>query len=161
MTKLLVYESEPRNAALLARLASVQLREVRSLMQLKKAMGSEPADIVAIEVTESNNLPIVAQLIDWMKSEWVPAVIAMPRFIESQTEIDSPTSPDAVAYQHAAHSCLYESGADVIFRSMIDRELARTLIRRVVDRENSRPRQSSSFQQRVFATLPWKRFSTR
>ena len=165
MTKLLVYESVPRTAALLARLGTAQLREVRSLMQLKKVMEDGPADIVAIEVTESSNLPAVAQLIRWMKAKWEPAVIAMPSHAEhrDQTEnvTDESASSNRAAYAHAVNSCLYESGADVIFRTMLDRELARKLILRAVNRRSSSPRQTSTFREQVFAALPWKRFSTR
>lgn len=147
MNVLLVYESEPRNAATLARLGEVKLREVRSLMQLKRAMENQTAQIVAIEVTSAANLPAVANLIRTMKRKARNlAVIAMPRDNELAT---------------STHAWLYEAGADVIFESILDRQSARRLIQRAASRRVDVDRESDvPFRQQVEHRLPWKRFAT-
>ena len=143
---LVVYESVPRNAAIFARLAPVKLTEVRSLMQLKRAIESEPATIVAVEITRPQNLPAASNLIHWIKQEQPQtAVIAMP-----------------LMQIPRANAWLYEAGTDAVFESMLDRETARKLIRRAVhrDRQSAKPSQSGSFRDRVVTSMPWKRFAS-
>lgn len=147
MTTLLAYESVPRNAAFLARLGEVKLQEVRSLMQLKKAMERDTADIVAIEITEPQNLPTVARLIRQLKRDRKRvAVIAMP-----------------VVWVASQNQWLIQAGADLVFETALDREVVRRMFRRLVDRrqESQTPRQlGPSFQSQVVDSLPWKRFSS-
>lgn len=146
MSNLVVYESVPRNAATLARLAPVKLVEVRSLMQLKRAVERDPATIIAMEITQPQNLPAAANLIHWIKRERArTAVIAMPLV---------PFPP--------ASAWLYESGVDAIFESMLDRDFVRKLMCRALARASrgSEVEESGSFRERVVASLPWQRFAT-
>lgn len=145
---LLVYESEPRNAAVLARLGDVKLREVRSLMQLKRAMESEPARIVGIEVTEPANLPAVANLVRTMKQQSRHlAVIAMPR-------------NNTIGFE--ANPWLYEAGVDLIFASILHRAAATRLVHRVVSRPFARSMADAEqpFRGQVISQMPWKRFAS-
>ena len=145
--ELLVYESEPRNAAMLARLGDVKLREVRSLMQLKRAMESQTADIVGVEVTQLENLPAVTNLVRAMKREARHlAVIAMPRRFDTD---------------FAVNQWLYEAGADLIFASILDRKAARRLMQRaLMRRPTTTTVDEPPFRSQVMARLPWKRSAT-
>ncbi len=148
MTTLLAYESVPRNAAFLARLGDVKLREVRSLMQLKQATEREAVEIVSIEITTPQNLPTVAQLIRSLKRDRkCLAVIAMP-----------------IVEVPGQNSLLIQAGGDLIFETALDRDSARSLLRKVVaqrqDLQTPQNLGATSFRSRVFDSLPWKRFSS-
>ena len=148
MTTLLAYESVPRNAALLARLGDVKLREVRSLMQLKQATEQDVVEVVAIEVTAPQNLPTVSQLIRTLKRDRrCLAVIAMP-----------------IVGLPGQNSSLIQAGTDLVFETALDRDSVRRLLRKVVNRcqdlQTPQKLSSPSFRSRLFDTLPWKRFSS-
>lgn len=145
MSQLLVYETTPLNAAVLARLADVNLREVRSLSQLENAILDQPKpQAIAIEVTMDTLLKVVT-LIHRAKSRTGAAVIAMP---DSTVRLGI--------------GALYEAGTDLVFRSMLDRPKARTLIRnkiRIHEQSDEKLRQLG-FKRRVWSSLPWKRQAT-
>ena len=145
MRQLLVYESKPLNAALFARLAKVDLREVRSLYQLEQAILEQPApQVVAVEVTMASMSKVVG-LIHRAKSLTGAAVIAMP----DSTVLVGVRS-------------LYEAGADLVFRSMLDRPKAGTLIRnkiRIHERAD-RNREHDDFKSQIWSMLPWKKQTT-
>ena len=145
MTRLLVYESKPVNAAMLARLARVELVEVRSVLQLEQAI-SEASDgfAMAVEVTQQALIP-VARLVRRAKTSQATAVIAMPdKSLQCGTRI------------------LYEAGADLLFRSMLDRDMARSLLNNVLRAHANRRQASASvpFRAQVWESLPWKRHAT-
>ena len=146
MSKLLIYESEPLNAAMFARLGGLELWEVRSLSQLEEAIASGPCpEVMAVEVGQ-DSIETVAELIQQAKSKSPVAVIAMPT--------------SAVRF---GERWLYEAGADLIFRSMIDRRKANTLIhnrlRSVSDQQDASEAQGP--RARFWESLPWKRQAVR
>lgn len=144
MTQLLVYESKPLNAALFHRLADSELREVRSLMQLKQAIDQRAPQIVAIEITEQKDLLTVVRLIQTLKRNW-PAisVICMPL--------------PAVSF---GTLWLYEAGTDLIFRSMLDRDRLSAILRRACRRHGANETEPNSVRQRVYSAIPWKRHAS-
>ena len=146
MSKLLIYESEPLNAAMFARLGALDLWEVRSLSQLEKAIDSGPCpEVMAVEVTQ-HSIELVAALIQQAKSKSPIAVIAMP---------DSAV--------RCGERWLYEAGADLIFRSMLDRRKANTLIHNRLRLESDQQvaTDAESSCERFWAGLPWKRRAVR
>lgn len=144
MTQLLVYESKPLNAAVFDRLADVELREVRSLMQLTKAIREKVPPIVAIEVTGQKNLVTVGQLVRSIKLDHPStAVICMP-----------------LPAVRTGTCWLYEAGTDLIFRSMLDRDRVACLIRAAAKRHQPAETQANSVRERTFAAIPWKRHAT-
>lgn len=146
MSKLLIYESEPLNAAMFARLGGLDLWEVRSLTQLEEAIASGPCpEVMAVEVTQES-IATVASLIQQAKLTSQVAVIAMPT--------------SAVRF---GERWLYEAGTDLIFRSMLDRRKASTLIhnrlRSVCDQQDASATECP--RARFWASLPWKRHALR
>lgn len=142
---LLVYESTPLNAAEFARLAEVQLREVRSLSQLEEALRLQPAPhIVAIETTQTQ-LVRVAGLIRQTKRNTGAAVIVMP---------DSTVRSGVLG--------LYEAGADLVFRSMLHRSRVATLMRNCIGlaHQTYGERKSTELRDQIWGRMPWKRFAT-
>lgn len=166
MTDLLVYEAIPLNAAEFARLADVRLREVRSLTQLRQAIeGAEnPSSlVVAIEVTQKSLVDVVTLVHSLQRrarkqsaGSGRPAVIAMP---------DS-------TVQFGTHA-LYEVGTDLVFRSMLDRNMVASLIRAKnrANTSDNRPRELTAdnpgqelpqddLRAKVWSRMPWKRMAT-
>lgn len=146
MTQLLVYESIPRNAALLGRIADVAIREVRSRTQLLQSLREYSPQVVAIELPAKEDLVATAELIRSLKTDSASlVVIAMPK------------STDIVTTRW-----LHEAGVDFVFRSMLDRDRVAALIRRVVSGNSPSGPSSSShdFRRDIFSKLPWKRFGS-
>lgn len=145
MTTLLVYESKPLNAAMLARLARVELVEVRSVLQLERSIeDASGVFALAVEVTQQSLIP-VARLIHRAKSTRATAVIAMP---DKSLQFGS--------------QFLYEAGADLLFRSMLDRDLAKSLLTNVLRAHAKRSQLNNCvpFRDHVWESLPWKRRAT-
>lgn len=150
MTHLLVFEPIPRNAALLARLADVELQEVRSITQLKQAIRQSPPQIVAIEIEpvgqagSADDFAERISLIHWLKTICPQCVvIAMPTM--------------AVCHE----TCwLYESGVDLIFRSMLDRDLATKLMQRASQDALNGNLADLPLAQQIQASLPWKKHAS-
>ena len=145
MNELLVFESVPLNAAVLSRLADVQLSEVRSLTQLEQTLRDRPVPrILAVEVTQET-IPTIATLIHGVKSRARLAVIVMP---------DSTV--------HTGLTMIYEAGVDLVFRSMLDCPLAARLMARSLDfrGRNEDCDADIDFRTRVWRQIPWQRHAT-
>jgi hypothetical protein len=129
-----------------ARLADLDLdlREVRSFAQLEQAMGEITPSVIAVEV-QLDQLAKAIATIHRAKAGSRAAVIAMP-----DPEVEPWTTS------------LYEAGTDLIFRSMLDRAKAATLIRGRVrlDRESHRNQDELSLRRQVWGRLPWKRHAS-
>ena len=148
-SRLFVYERTPLNAPSLARLSALDLNEVRSLPQARAAIQRAPTGIVALDLRFDNVVPAL-DLARWAKSRFPVALIAMPR-----RSIDQRWNP-----------FLYEAGVDLIFRSNLDLNLVRRLIRRQAARqadlatrhaELAANRAPIPFRKQVWQRLPWKR----
>ena len=140
MTRLLVYESQPRNAAELARLADVELSEVRSLTQLRSSAAERRPHIVAIEVRE-NEIPLILRMLFDLKQAANSLVIVMP-----------------VPAVRVVDVVFYEAGADFVFRTMLDRPRIESLFRRKTRQVDLDPN-DMGLRDSVWRRLPWKRFA--
>ena len=141
MGELLVYESKPLNAAIFGRLSALQLREVRSLLQLRQALAVGPNQFVAIEIQPDHVVAAIPMV--RLAKQTGAAVVAMPN---SQVR----------SWDRA----MYEAGADLIFRSMLDRERVAGLLRRVDCRRTAVADPDLPFRQLVWSRLPWKRHAS-
>ena len=142
--RLVVYESEPRNAAVLARLADVELVEVRSLTQLRLALDDKMPDILAVEVTLAN-LVEVSRTIHDLKVQATVGIIGIP---ESNHD--------------AGVSILHEAGVDLVFRSMLDAAKVAAFIerRRQIVRSCNADTGRQAWREQIWARIPWKRHAT-
>lgn len=144
MSELLVCESKPLNAAVLAQKTDLELREVRSLEQLEVAIRQDDPLVVAIEIRLAN-LASSLEIVRRIKATTRAAVLAMPW-------------PDVEPFTAE----LLAAGVDLVFWSMLDRTRAASFIDRKVQVEARRNVQGTglTLEQRIWSRLPWKRHAT-
>lgn len=141
MADLLVYEKKPNHAAMLARLASLQLKEVRSIQQLEMSLRDDSPAVVVVEVS-LDRMPLVLPPIRFAKTHARAAVIAIP---------STAVKPWA--------TYLHEAGADLVFWSVLDRPKVIALIRNRMRLVNEN-HELEPIRQRIWGRLPWKRHAS-
>lgn len=150
-SQLIVFETKPFHASALAKVSTLELREVRSLFQLRQATTESPHGVIAIEMTAENLIQALT-LVAWAKSTFSkpsPAIIALPRF-KSPTQTHAPLL-----------LAMHEVGVDVVFRSNLDLGKVELLIRNQSRlRPNSNEIPTLSTRERIWRQLPWKRHDT-
>ncbi len=142
MSKLLVYEKKPLNAALLARATGLELSQVRSLKQLSEALVSSKPVCIALEV-KMHELTSAIRTAREVKCQTGAAVIAMPESAAMGQEC-----------------LLYEAGVDLVFWSMRDRNRVQRLVRAKLAGVADPVGEESTLKTRLWDRLPWKRHAT-
>lgn len=143
MSELLVYEREPKNAAVLARVSGLALCEVRSLTQLMDAIETTQPCVLCIQV-RLEELPRVLSVTHQVKrAAGRPAVIGLPG-----------------ANLRPYSLLLYEAGMDMLFWSMLDRDRASGLMRRMSRTVRPKRNLEEPLKSQVWSRLPWKRHAT-
>lgn len=140
--QLIVFETSPLHAQALAGVTSLELREVRSLFQLRPAIRAAPTSVVAVELHEPNLVKVLETII-WAKTEFSPTVIGL-------------TNDRSHPYALEIH----ESGVDFIFRSNLDLPQAGSLIRQHLGRLPPTVLEELPFRSQIWQRLPWKRHDT-
>ena len=146
MSQLLVYERKPRRAAILARVSSLDLRQVRSLTQLRESMAEVNPTICAIEISRVHAFETIELMHAISRNSRAP-IIAMPEFAISR---EWPWLTPV----------LYEAGATAVFSSMLESGAVVDLIRRCVAKMVKPSGDTQPIRAWTWSRLPWKRLAS-